>query len=89
MGTDPRPAAELARRPQAPGVRCRQCGSPATGGWTECPEDGIWRDLVLDEASGFYVDDLAPPRYVLEPESVDGRIVCAACEARETANPPS
>lgn len=68
-----------ADRPEA---RCRKCGEPAAGGWTECP-DGVWRDLIRDAESGFYVDDIVPPRYALEPEQADRCIIRDDCDAAE------
>ncbi len=67
----------------APTARCRSCGQPAAGGWMECP-DGICRDLILDEPSGFYVDDVVPPRFTLEPELADGRILCDPCDRKRS-----
>lgn len=61
---------------------CKRCGTPTAGGWTECP-DGVWRDLTRDAESGLYVDDIAPPRYVLEAEKADGNIVCNECDGAE------
>lgn len=63
-------------------ARCRECGRAADGGWAQCPEDAVFRELLLEAGSGYYVDAHTKPRYVLYPEEADGRIICARCEDR-------
>lgn len=61
-------------------ARCENCGEPTGGGWVKCPEDGVRRDMIFEEASGFYVDAVVPPRYVVSAEDADGNIICDPCD---------